>query len=62
MGQKIMKDNFSNDCLRDYSLWYFGGCGSNYCVNCLSQYETVDVTDIAKGLIDVWNPAGSATV
>ncbi|PNV62097.1 DNA helicase RecQ [Clostridium sp. chh4-2] len=45
---------FTNECLRDYILRYFGEYGSNYCgncVNCLSQFETVDVTDIAKALI-----------
>lgn len=45
---------FTNDCLRDYMLRYFGEYGSNYCgncSNCLSQFETVDVTDIAKTLI-----------
>jgi len=45
---------FTNECLRDYILRYFGEYGSNYCgncVNCLSQFETADVTDIAKGLI-----------
>ena len=45
---------FTNDCLRDYILKYFGEYGENYCgncVNCLSKFETVDVTDIAKALI-----------
>lgn len=45
---------FTNECLRDYILRYFGEYGSNYCgncSNCLSQFETVDVTEIAKGLI-----------
>lgn len=45
---------FTNECLRDYILRYFGEYGENYCgncSNCLSQFETVDVTDIAKGLI-----------
>lgn len=45
---------FTNECLRDYILRYFGEYGSNYCgncSNCLSQFETVDVTDIAKGII-----------
>lgn len=45
---------FTNDCLRDYILRYFGEYGSNYCgncSNCLSQFEEVDVTEIAKGLI-----------
>lgn len=45
---------FTNECLRDYILRYFGEYGSNYCgncSNCLSQFETVDVTEIAKGMI-----------
>lgn len=44
---------FTNDCLRDYLLRYFGEYGSNYCgncSNCLTQFETVDVTDIGKML------------
>lgn len=45
---------FTNDCLRDYILRYFGEYGSNYCgncSNCLSQFETVEVTEMAKALI-----------
>lgn len=46
---------FTNECLRDYILRYFGEYGSNYCgncSNCLSQFETVDVTDISRILIE----------
>jgi len=45
---------FTNECLRDYILRYFGEYGENYCgncSNCLSQFETVDVTDIARAII-----------
>ncbi len=45
---------FTNECLRDYILRYFGEYGENYCgncSNCLSQFETVDVTGIARALI-----------
>ncbi len=45
---------FTNECLRDYILRYFGEYGGNYCgncSNCLSQFEEVDVTEIAKALI-----------
>ena len=45
---------FTNDCLRDYILKYFGEYGANYCgncINCLSKFEEVDVTDIAKALV-----------
>lgn len=46
---------FTNECLRDYILRYFGEYGGNYCgncSNCLSQFETVDVTDIARAIIE----------
>lgn len=45
---------FTNECLRDYILRYFGEYGSNYCgncSNCLSQFETVEVTKMAKALL-----------
>ena len=45
---------FTNECLRDYILRYFGEYGENYCgncSNCLSQFETVDVTETVKALI-----------
>ncbi|MFW6678919.1 DNA helicase RecQ [Lacrimispora sp. AGF001] len=45
---------FTNDCLRDYILRYFGEYKENYCgncSNCLTGFETVDVTDIAKAVI-----------
>lgn len=45
---------FTNECLRDYILKYFGEYGSNYCGNCsicLTQFEQVDVTEIARALI-----------
>ena len=45
---------FTHECLRDYILRYFGEYGSNYCgncSNCLTQFETVDVTEIAETLI-----------
>ncbi len=46
---------FTNECLRDYILRYFGEYGSNYCgncSNCLSQFEETDVTDIARSLLE----------
>ena len=46
---------FTNECLRDYILRYFGEYGENYCgncSNCLSRFETVDVTDIANKLLE----------
>lgn len=45
---------FTNECLRDYILRYFGEYGSNYCgncQNCITQFESVDVTDTARALI-----------
>jgi len=45
---------FINDCLRDYILRYFGEYKTNYCgncSNCLTQFETVDVTESARNLI-----------
>lgn len=44
----------TNECLRDYILRYFGEYGSNYCgncSNCLSEFETVDVTAAAKAIL-----------
>ncbi len=45
---------FTNECLRDYILRYFGEYGSNYCgncVNCLTQFETVDVSEPARAIL-----------
>lgn len=44
---------YTNECLRDYILRYFGEYGSQYCANCsncLTQFEEVDVTEIARAL------------
>lgn len=45
---------FTNECLRDYILKYFGEYGANYCgncQNCMTQFESIDVTEMAKALI-----------
>lgn len=45
---------FTNECLRDYILRYFGEYGANYCgncSNCLSQFENVNVTEAAEKLV-----------
>lgn len=45
---------FTNECLRDYILRYFGEYGGNYCgncSNCLSQFENVDVTQMARAIV-----------
>lgn len=52
---------FTNECLRDYMLRYFGEYGSNYCgncSNCLSQFEEKDVTDIAVYIIGCIRESG----
>ncbi len=44
----------TNECLREYILRYFGEYGINYCgncSNCLTQYEEVDVSDIAFHIV-----------
>lgn len=45
---------FTNECLRDYVLRYFGEYGNNYCghcANCLTQFEKMDVTEIVRVLL-----------
>lgn len=45
---------FTNDCLREYILNYFGERAPGYCgncSNCLTKFEDVDITDIARNLI-----------
>jgi ATP-dependent DNA helicase RecQ len=52
---------FTNECLRDYMLRYFGEYGSNYCgncSNCLSQFEEKDVTDIAHHILGCIRESG----
>ncbi|NLZ83401.1 MAG: DNA helicase RecQ [Clostridiales bacterium] len=52
---------FTNDCLRDYILGYFGEYGPGYCgncSNCLSKFEEKDVTDMAKQLIGCVQTSG----
>lgn len=51
----------TSDCLRDYILRYFGEYGGNYCgncKNCLTLFEDVDVTDIARNLIGCVRESG----
>lgn len=46
---------FTQECLRDYILQYFGEYGDNYCgncSNCLTQFEEIEVTEIAKHIIE----------
>ncbi len=45
---------FTNECLRDYILRYFGEYGGNYCgncSNCLTKFEEKDVSVIAENLV-----------
>lgn len=52
---------FTNDCLRDYMLRYFGEYGNNYCgncSNCMTQFEETDVTEIAEALTGCVREAG----
>lgn len=46
---------YTNECLREYILKYFGEYGSacycGNCQNCLTQFEEVDVTEHAAGII-----------
>lgn len=52
---------FTNDCLRDYILRYFGEYKDNYCgncSNCLTGFETADVTDIAAAIIGCAQTSG----
>lgn len=44
----------TNDCLRSFILRYFGDASENYCgncSNCLTQYETVDITLDAQKIL-----------
>lgn len=52
---------FTRECLREYILRYFGEYGANYCgncSNCLSQFETVDVSGLARELIECVTACG----
>lgn len=52
---------FTNECLRDYMLRYFGEYGGNYCgncSNCMTQFEEVDVSEIAEVFIGCVRESG----
>ena len=45
---------YTNECLRDYVLRYFGEYGSNYCgncSNCMKNFEDVDITRESRAII-----------
>ncbi|MCD7738046.1 MAG: DNA helicase RecQ [Lachnospiraceae bacterium] len=47
---------FTNECLRDYILRYFGEYGGNYCgncKNCLTEFQNVDVTAEALAILEM---------
>lgn len=46
---------FTSDCLRSYILRYFGEMGLVYCencLNCLTQFEEIDVTELSIQIIE----------
>lgn len=52
---------FTNECLRDYILRYFGEYGVNYCGNCrncLTEFQDVDVTEEAAGILNMTLSSG----
>ena len=45
---------FTNECLREYILRYFGEYGGNYCgncKNCLTEFEDLDVTEETRSIL-----------
>ena len=53
--------SFTNECLRNYILQYFGELGSNYCgncENCLTESEDMDVTADAYTIIQLVKTSG----
>ncbi len=51
----------TNECLRDFVLRYFGEYTANYCgkcSNCLSEFEDIDVTGIAQGIVECVRTSG----
>jgi len=52
---------FTNECLRDYILRYFGEYGSHYCgncENCLAEFEEIDISADAVNLISLVKTCG----
>ena len=52
---------FTNECLRDYILRYFGEYGGNYCgncENCLTEFKDIDVTAEAGCIINLVRTSG----
>ena len=52
---------FSNECLREYILRYFGEYGGNYCgncKNCLTEFEDLDVTEETRSILGLVKSTG----
>ena len=52
---------FTSECLRNYILGYFGERSSSYCGNCLNcrtQYETVDITRESRAVVQCVESSG----
>lgn len=52
---------YTNECLREYILRYFGEYGGNYCgncENCLKEFEDIDVTSEAFNIISLVKTSG----
>lgn len=59
--RKITFYCFTNECLREYILRYFGEYGGNYCgncENCLTEFEDIDVTTEALHMIKTVKSSG----
>lgn len=51
----------TNECLRDFVLRYFGEYTTNYCgkcSNCLTEFENIDITEIAQGIVECVRTSG----
>lgn len=51
----------TNECLREFILRYFGEYGPNYCgkcSNCMTEFETIEITDTAKAIIGCVKDSG----
>ena len=52
---------FTNECLREYILRYFGEYGGNYCgncKNCLTEFEDLDVTEETRSILELVRSTG----
>ena len=52
---------FTNECLREYILRYFGEYGGNYCgncKNCLTEFQDTDVTKEAESILKLVKTSG----